>query len=207
MLEKQAVENPTSLVDAPQSFVGLPRFLTLDEVDRLLAAPDVTSRRGLRDHAMIQVLYATGLRVSELVGLRVDGVNLDGGFVRCVGKGNKERVVPLGASARAAVRAYIDDARAGRASEWLFLKSGGEPLTRGGFWKLLKGYVRKASISKNVSPHSLRHSFATHLLERGADLRAVQTMLGHADISTTEIYTHVIRARLKEIYKNSHPRA
>jgi integrase/recombinase XerD len=207
MLEKHTVENPTILVDGPQAFLGLPRFLTVDEVDRLLAAPDLKTRRGLRDHAMIHTLYATGLRVSELVGLRVDGMNLDGAFVRCVGKGNKERVVPLGASARDAVREYIDSARAGHASEWLFLKPNGMPLTRNGFWSLLKRYARKAAIAKNISPHSLRHSFATHLLERGADLRAVQTMLGHADITTTEIYTHVIRARLKEIYKNSHPRA
>ncbi|HEX4998145.1 MAG TPA: tyrosine-type recombinase/integrase, partial [Terriglobia bacterium] len=153
------------------------------------------------------VLYATGLRVSELVGLRVNGVHLDGGFVRCVGKGSKERVVPLGGSARDAVRAYLRAGRAGRASELLFLKSSGDPLTRIGFWRLLKRYLLKAGILKKISPHSLRHSFATHLLERGADLRAVQTMLGHADISTTEIYTHVIRARLKEIYKNTHPRA
>jgi integrase/recombinase XerD len=207
MQEKQTLENPTALVEAPRAFVGLPRFLSLDEVDRLLATPDVSSPRGLRDYAMIQTLYATGLRVSELVGLRVDGVHLEGGFLRCLGKGAKERVVPLGAAARDAVNAYIQDGRAGHASELLFLKSDGNPLTRSGFWRLLKRYVAQAGILKKVSPHSLRHSFATHLLERGADLRAVQTMLGHVDITTTEIYTHVIRARLKEIYKNSHPRA
>jgi integrase/recombinase XerD len=207
LLEKTTTENPTTLVESPRAFVALPRFLSLDEVDRLLLAPDRSNARGLRDHAMIQVLYATGLRVSELVGLRVDGVNLDGGFVRCVGKGSKERVVPLGLAARTAVTAYIQGARGAHASEWLFLKPDGKPLTRSGFWRLLRRYVIKAGILKKVSPHSLRHSFATHLLERGADLRAVQTMLGHADITTTEIYTHVIRARLKEIYKNTHPRA
>jgi integrase/recombinase XerD len=185
----------------------LPRFLSVEEVDRLLACPDPLAPAGLRDRAMIEVLYATGLRVSELVGLKLDGVNLEAGFVRCLGKGSKERVVPLGASAAAAVQAYLQSARGAHPTETLFLTSRGAPLSRMEFWKLLKAYAARAGIRKNISPHVLRHSFATHLLERGADLRAVQMMLGHAEISTTQIYTHVIRERLKQIYKTFHPRA
>jgi integrase/recombinase XerD len=169
--------------------------------------PDRESPIGIRDRAMIEVLYATGLRVSELVGLRLDGVNLDSGFVRCLGKGSKERVVPLGASACDAIRSYLRSARGGHSSETLFLTPRGAPLSRMEFWKILKTYASKAGIRKGISPHVLRHSFATHLLERGADLRAVQMMLGHAEISTTQIYTHVIRERLKQIYKTFHPRA
>jgi len=207
MLEKVIDRNPTAVVEAPRAFVALPHFLTLEEVDRLLAAVQARSRNGLRDKAMIQVLYATGLRVSELVNLRLDGVNLEAGFVRCLGKGSKERVVPLGAAAREAVRSYLDTARGLHASEILFLTSRGNALTRMEFWKILKDCAARAGIRKNISPHVLRHSFATHLLERGADLRAVQMMLGHAEISTTQIYTHVIRERLKQIYKSFHPRA
>lgn len=207
LLEKAMDGNPTAVVEAPRAFVALPHFMTLDEVDRLLAAAEPQNRNGLRDRAMIEVLYATGLRVSELVNLRLDGVNLDAGFLRCVGKGNKERVVPLGAAAREAVKSYLGKARGPHASEILFLTSRGSALTRMEFWKILKHYAEKARIRKNISPHVLRHSFATHLLERGADLRAVQMMLGHAEISTTQIYTHVIRERLKQIYKSFHPRA
>lgn len=207
LLEKATEENPTAVVEAPRAFVPLPHFLTVDEVERLLKAPDPANPNGLRDRAMIEVLYATGLRVSELVGLRLDGVNLDAGFVRCIGKGSKERVVPLGASARDAVRTYLQSARGLHASEVLFLTSRGVPLSRVEFWRILKEYAAKAGIRKSISPHVLRHSFATHLLERGADLRAVQMMLGHSEISTTQIYTHVIRERLKQIYKSFHPRA
>jgi integrase/recombinase XerD len=207
LLEKATDQNPTAVIEAPRSFVPLPHFLTVEEVDRLLATPDQGDPVGRRDRAMIEVLYATGLRVSELVSLRLDGVNLDAGFVRCLGKGSKERVVPLGASARDAVRAYLNSARGHHASDILFLNSRGSPLTRMEFWKILKRYAEKAGIRKGISPHVLRHSFATHLLDRGADLRAVQMMLGHAEISTTQIYTHVIRERLKEIYKSFHPRA
>jgi integrase/recombinase XerD len=206
-MEKGAEENPTLNVEAPRAFFPLPHFLNVDEVDRLLAAPDLSTPRGLRDRAMIEVLYATGLRVSELVGLRVDGVNLDAGFVRCLGKGSKERIVPLGDSACSAVGDYLKRARGPHASELLFLSEKGDPLTRFDFWHSLKEHSARAGIRKNISPHVLRHSFATHLLERGADLRAVQMMLGHANISTTQIYTHVIRERLKEIYKTCHPRA
>ena len=207
LLEKATTENPTSTVEAPRGFFPLPHFLNIEEVDRLLAAPDVTTPLGLRDRAMIEVLYATGLRVSELTGLRVDGVNLQSGFVRCFGKGSKERIVPLGQTACHAVEAYLKDGRGEHASETLFLTPRGAPLTRFEFWEILKRYAAKAEIQKNISPHVLRHSFATHLLDRGADLRAVQMMLGHEDISTTQIYTHVIRERLKQIYKSYHPRA
>jgi len=207
LLEKAIDRNPTAVVDSPRIFVPLPHFLSLEEVDRLLAAPDLQSPVGVRDRAMIEVLYATGLRASELVGLRLDGVNLDSGFVRCLGKGNKERVVPLGAAARDAVADYLKSARGQHASDTLFLTSRGSPLTRMEFWKNLKEYAAKTGIRKRISPHVLRHSFATHLLERGADLRAVQMMLGHAEIATTQIYTHVIRERLKQIYKSFHPRA
>jgi integrase/recombinase XerD len=206
-LEKARQDNPAETVDAPQSFVALPRFLNLEEVERLIAAPDPASPLGLRDRAMLEVLYATGLRVSELVGLRLEGVNLGGGFVRCVGKGSKERIVPLGGPACAAVSVYLEEGRPRHASEYLFLTGRGAPMTRMEFWLILRKHARAAGIRKHISPHVLRHSFATHLLEKGADLRAVQTMLGHANITTTQIYTHVIRERLKEIYKSCHPRA
>jgi integrase/recombinase XerD len=207
LLEKATDQNPTSVVEAPRAFVALPHFLSVAEVDLLLAVPDLETPIGRRDRAMIEVLYATGLRASELVDLRLDGINLEAGFVRCVGKGSKERVVPLGASARDAVKAYLESARGLHASELLFLTTRGARITRMEFWKILKEYAAKAGIRKSISPHVLRHSFATHLLERGADLRAVQMMLGHAEISTTQIYTHVIQERLKEIHKTFHPRA
>ena len=205
--EKATTHNPTTVVERPRAFAPLPHFLSLEEVDRLLAAPDLTDPAGLRDRAMIEVLYATGLRVSELIHLRTDGVNLETGFVRCLGKGNKERVVPLGDSACSAVRAYLAGGRGSHASDLLFLTRNGTALSRMAFWGLLKYYAAHAGIQKSISPHVIRHSFATHLLERDADLRAVQMMLGHVEISTTQIYTHVIRERLKQIYKSFHPRA
>ena len=207
ILDRATEENPTAAVEVPKSWTPLPRFLTLEEVDRLLETPDVSSPAGLRDRAMLEVLYATGLRVSELVGLRLDTVDLENGFVRSIGKGDKERIVPLGESAVAAVQAYIDSGRQKRISPYLFLNYRGERLTRAGFWLILRGHGKRAKIGKKITPHMIRHSFATHLLERGADLRSVQTMLGHADISTTQIYTHVIRERLKQIYQIHHPRA
>jgi integrase/recombinase XerD len=207
LLERATSKNPTSTVEAPRGFLPLPHFLNIEEVDRLLAAPDITTPVGLRDRAMIEVLYATGIRVSELTGLRVDGMNLELGFVRCFGKGSKERIVPIGESACHAVAAYLKNGRAEHASEILFLTSRGAAMSRFDFWEILKRYAAKAEIRKNISPHVLRHSFATHLLDRGADLRAVQMMLGHENISTTQIYTHVIRERLKQIYKSYHPRA
>jgi integrase/recombinase XerD len=207
LLERETTQNPAATVEAPRGVVPLPHFLTLEEVDRLLAVPDLSTPVGLRDRAMIEVLYATGLRVSELTGLRVDGMNLQAGFVRCFGKGSKERIVPLGQSAGQAVEAYLSQGRGEFASEILFLSSNGSAMSRFEFWEILKRYAAKSGIRKNISPHVLRHSFATHLLDRGADLRAVQMMLGHENISTTQIYTHVIRERLKQIYKSCHPRA
>ena len=207
ILEKMTTANPTANIEQPHWWKPLPNVLALDEVDRLLAAPDVGTPNGLRDRAMLEVLYATGLRVSELIGLRLDGVNTNAGFVRCIGKGSKERIVPLGDSAASAVVAYLQARRVHKPTNYLFLNNRGDKLSRMGFWKILRGYGFRAGIKKKLTPHVLRHSFATHLLERGADLRAVQTMLGHSNISTTEIYTHVMRERLKEIYKSYHPRA
>ncbi len=206
-LEGAAGRNPAAAVDPPRAWSRLPRFLTLDEVDRLLAAPDEATRFGRRDRAMLEVLYATGLRVSELVGLTLDAVDLDNGYVRSLGKGGKERVVPLGESAVRAVREYLGEGRSRSTSPFLFLNYRGKRLTRAGFWLILRGYGERAKIRKRITPHMLRHSFATHLLDRGADLRSVQLMLGHTDISTTQIYTHVVRERLRRIYLNHHPRA
>ncbi len=207
VLEKAAVENPSSVIDEPKWWQPLPNVLTIEEVDRLLVAPDISTPKGLRDRAMLEVFYATGLRVSELIGLTLDRVNLEAGFVRCMGKGSKERIVPIGLSAAEAVAAYLKIRRPKNETDHLFLNNGGKKLSRMGMWKILRGYGVQAGIKKKLTPHVLRHSFATHLLERGADLRAVQTMLGHSNISTTEIYTHVMRERLKEIYKSYHPRA
>jgi integrase/recombinase XerD len=204
--------NPADDLQAPRALANLPRFLSLDEVDRLLEMPDVTTPRGLRDRALMEVLYATGLRVSELVGLRIAEVRLEQGFVQCLGKGSKERIVPLGAEAVTWVRRYVAEARPilarRRDSARLFLNArDGKALSRIGFWRLLKEYGRRAGIRAHLSPHVLRHSFATHLLERGADLRAIQAMLGHADLSTTQIYTHVLEARLRQVYDAFHPRS
>jgi integrase/recombinase XerD len=203
--------DPVAEIDMPRPVKRLPEFLDVAEVERLLMAPDPSTPRGLRDKAMIETMYATGLRVTELVTLPADGVDLERGFVLVVGKGSKERVVPLGQVAAAAVTAYLRTARPTfvreRSASALFLRHGGEPLTRQGFWKLLRGYAVQAGVTKRMSPHKLRHSFATHLVENGADLRAVQAMLGHADLSTTEIYTHVNRERLRRLYAEHHPRA
>ncbi len=203
-------ENPAADLQAPRAVSALPHFLSIGEVDALLEAPDVADRRGLRDRALIEVLYATGLRVSELVGLRVTDVHVDQGYVQSVGKGGKERLVPLGDEAAGWVRRYLAESRPaltrGRPQPWLFLNARGGRLSRIGFWKLLKAYGRRAGIRGRLSPHVLRHSFATHLLERGADLRAIQAMLGHADLSTTQIYTHVLEARLRQVYDTFHPR-
>jgi len=205
-------KNPADDLHAPRTLTSLPHSLALDDIDALLQAPDVTTPKGLRDRALIEVLYATGLRVSELVGLRLTDLRTDEGFLKCVGKGSKERVVPIGDTAAEWVQKYIAEARpelAGRkASPWVFVNArGGGRLSRLGFWKILKGYGRRAGVRGRLSPHVLRHSFATHLLERGADLRAIQAMLGHADLSTTQIYTHVLEARLRQVYDRFHPRA
>jgi integrase/recombinase XerD len=211
VLEKIVTEDPTAAVRAPRTWKTLPRFLTLEEVDHLLGAPDPSRNLGVRDAAMVELLYATGLRVSELVSLRTRDLNLEVGYLSCTGKGRKERLVPMGRKASQQVRVYLEQARPslakGGGSQALFLNNRGSAMTRQGFWKILKNYGRAAGLRSRLSPHMLRHSFATHLLERGADLRSVQMMLGHADISTTQIYTHINRERLKKIYKDFHPRA
>ena len=209
-LERKLDESPAADLKAPRAWPALPKFLDLDEVDRLLAQPDVSTPRGLRDKALIEVLYASGMRVSELIGVKPGELRLDEGYLTCLGKGDKERIVPLGDQAVDWLRRYISDGRSRLARErstpWLFVNGRGGPLSRVGVWKLLKTYGLKAGITREISPHVLRHSFATHLLERGADLRAIQVMLGHADLSTTQIYTHVLEARLRAVYDKYHPR-
>jgi integrase/recombinase XerD len=203
-------QNPAKLVDLPKSGLKLPTVLNVEEVARLLAAPDPDKPAGQRDAAMLELIYAAGLRVTELVGLRMTSINLEAGFVRVLGKGSKERVVPIGSKAITRVQAYLKDGRRRLlkdiTSSYLFVARAGKPMTRQGFWKLLKRYALKAGLQQRVTPHSMRHSFASHLLEGGADLRAVQMMLGHADIATTQIYTHVAQKRLIEIHKKCHPR-
>jgi integrase/recombinase XerD len=203
--------NPAEDFQAPRRIGALPRFLSASDVDAVIAAPDVSTPGGLRDRALIEVLYATGLRVSELVGLRLTDVRLSEGWLQCLGKGHKERIIPLGAEAAAWLHRYLTDSRPiltrRRESPWVFVNArGGARLSRGGFWKILKAHGRSAGITAPLSPHVIRHSFATHLLERGADLRAIQAMLGHADLSTTQIYTHVLEARLRHVYDAFHPR-
>jgi integrase/recombinase XerD len=210
-VERRLPSNPADDLRSPRAWPALPKFLSLEEVDRLLEQPDTTSPRGLRDKALIELLYATGLRVSELIGLRAGDLNLEEGYLTCVGKGDKQRMVPLGQTAADWVRRYMREGRAAlvkqRASPWLFVNArDGGPLSRVGFWKVLKAYGKAAGLSRDLSPHVLRHSFATHLLERGADLRMIQVMLGHADLSTTQIYTHVLEARLRAVYDKFHPR-
>lgn len=203
--------NPTRGLEAPRNWRSLPKALTTDEVEALLATPRAGDARGIRDTAMIELLYATGLRVSELVGLRLADLQLDAAYLRCWGKGEKERVVPLGGEADASLQRYLAQARPvllkGTRSEFVFINHRGRPLTRQGFWKILREYGVKAGIASPLSPHVLRHSFATHLLENGADLRSLQILLGHADISTTQIYTLVNRERLKRVHDQFHPRA
>lgn len=209
--EKLSAADPTEDLDTPKHAKKLPVYLTLDEVERLLGAPDERSVAGIRDRAMFETLYATGLRVSELVKLKAADVNLTDGYLMTMGKGRKERVVPLGKHAAEKVRAYLSASRPsllkGKTEATLFVTPRRKGFTRQGFWKLLKRYAFKARIDKPLSPHKLRHSFATHLVERGADLRAVQAMLGHADLSTTQIYTHVNAARLRSVYDSAHPRS
>jgi integrase/recombinase XerD len=202
--------SPARLLAAPKLPQRLPGVLSRQEVDLLLSQPDVLNHRGQRDKAMLELLYATGLRVSELVGLNISNINLEAGYVRMVGKGSKERMVPMGSRALEVLRAYLSEGRVrllkNKSSSSLFLNSRAEPITRQGFWKIIKKYGRKAGIKKEITPHKLRHSFASHLLEGGADLRSVQVMLGHADISTTQIYTHITKKRLKQIHEKYHPR-
>ena len=202
---------PTEHIESPKTWKRLPKFLSVEEVERLLTTPDTATPRGLRDKAMLEVLYATGLRVSELVGLKVADIQQEAGYVRCLGKGNKERVVPVGKQALAALEAYLRRGRPSlskrQSSPHLFLSQRGRGMTRQNFWQLLRQRARQAGVRTRLTPHVLRHSFATHLLEGGADLRSVQMLLGHADISTTQIYTHVAQERLRNIYRAHHPRA
>jgi integrase/recombinase XerD len=211
--EGDVAKNPTALVDLPKGGRKLPNFLTLDEVDRLLSSSHARAQEGsegVRNDAMLELLYATGLRVSELVNLSVDDLHLDRGFLRTIGKGSKERIVPIGKSALQAIQLYLATAREtlrkGRSTQALFVTRLGKSMSRQMFWKLLKDLARRAGIRKEMSPHVLRHSFATHLVQRGADLRSVQAMLGHADISTTQIYTHLNLSHLKSVAAK-HPRA
>ncbi len=210
-LERRQDSSPADDLRPPKAWPALPKFLSLEEVDRLLAQPDTATPRGRRDKALIEVLYATGLRVSELVSLRAGDLSLDEGYLTCIGKGDKQRMVPLGQQAVDWVRRYLRDGRTAllhkKTSPWLFVNArDGGPLSRIGFWKVLKAYGLAAGIAAPISPHVLRHSFATHLLDRGADLRMIQMMLGHADLSTTQIYTHVLEARLRTVYDRFHPR-
>lgn len=212
ILDRYITGDPTENLESPRTWRTLPGYLTGAEVESLLSQPDLSQLQGLRDRAMLELLYATGLRVSELIGLRITEVNLEAGFLTTTGKGNKQRIVPVGDAAVGYLRTYLSEARnrlLGKtaSSPYLFLTRRGRPMTRQNFWMLVEKYGRLAGIPKHLSPHTLRHSFATHLLEHGADLRSVQLMLGHADISTTQIYTHVSRERLKKIYDKYHPRS
>ncbi|TYO99704.1 tyrosine recombinase XerD subunit [Geothermobacter ehrlichii] len=208
--EGLTADDPTARIEAPKNLPPLPKSLTQDEVERLLASPVGDEPLALRDRAMLEVLYATGLRVSELVSLELGQLQLDAGFLRAFGKGSKQRIVPLGEPATEALIRYLAEGRpclvGDRRQEKVFLNRSGLGLTRQGFWKMMKRRAAMAGITKNITPHTLRHSFATHLLDNGADLRSVQTMLGHADISTTQIYTHVSRERLRRIHEKHHPR-
>lgn len=209
-IENHADNNPASLIDAPKAVNKLPDVLSFTEVEKLLAAPAGNSPVDIRDRAMLEILYATGLRVSELVHLKVSDVNRHAGFLFTVGKGGKERLVPMGEASAAILEQYLDSVREKLDkkgdSEYLFLSRLGDSMTRQAFWNIIKKRANQIGINKNISPHTLRHSFATHLLENGADLRNVQIMLGHADLSSTQIYTHVTRERLKRIHEEFHPR-
>ena len=208
--EKILRHNPAKLIDLPKTSLKLPHVLSRDEIERLLETPDTHKPLGVRDAAMLELIYAAGLRVSELINLKLQDINLEAGFVRIFGKGSKERIVPIGMHAREKINHYLKTVRPMRlkqmSSPYLFIARAGKPMTRQGFWKLLRRYAILAGLSKKITPHSFRHSFASHLLEGGADLRAVQIMLGHVDISTTQIYTHVTREHLKKLHKKFHPR-
>jgi integrase/recombinase XerD len=211
LMEGYLSEDPAMTIESPRFRHSLPEFLSIAEVDRLLKQPDTSTVVGLRDRAMIELLYSCGLRVSELCGLRVGDLRMEDGCLRCIGKGDKERLVPVGKQALNVIQTYLRESRpkllGDGSSPNLFLHQKGGQMNRIIVWKTLGKYGRKAALRKAITPHMLRHSFATHLLDRGADLRSVQIMLGHADIATTQIYTHVVEERLKQVYKAHHPRA
>jgi integrase/recombinase XerD len=208
--ERLLKNDVTSLIESPRLWQKIPQTLSLNEVESLLSQPNIRDTQGIRDRAILETLYATGMRASEAVNLKVDGLNLDIGFLRCIGKGSKERVIPLGRKAIMSLKRYLGITRPKllkrKESEFLFLNRFGKKISRQSLWKIIKKYARQARIKKPIRPHILRHSFATHLLERGADLRSVQEMLGHANISTTQIYTHINKERLKTIHRLFHPR-
>lgn len=213
VLDRRLAHNPAEDLQAPRAWPALPTFLSLQDVDALLDQPDVSTPLGLRDRAMFELLYATGMRVSELIGVSAADLHLDEHYLTCIGKGNKERLIPIGKQAAGWVKRYQRDSRPalaahakGKTSPRLFVNARGGSLSRVGFWKILKVHGAAAGLPRTLSPHVIRHSFATHLLERGADLRAIQMMLGHADLSTTQIYTHVLEARLRVVYNRFHPR-
>lgn len=209
--EQYLKKDPTLNLESPKMEKKLPKVMTIKEVDLLLKQPDTREPLGLRDKAMLELLYATGIRVSEMIFLNIDNINLEMGYLRCMGKGSKERVVPIGNIASKAINEYLLKGRQkilkNISEPALFVNHYGNRLTRQGFWKIIKSYAEKANINKKITPHTLRHSFATHLLENGADLRSVQEMLGHSDISTTQIYTHLTKKKIREIYEKTHPRA
>jgi integrase/recombinase XerD len=213
MVDGRLAASPADDLRPPRAWQALPRYLSVEDVDKLIEQPDVGTAKGLRDRALIELLYATGMRVSELIGLRPADVNLEASYLTCTGKGDKQRIVPIGDQAAAWVLRYTRESRpvlvGRRKTPRLFVnaRGGGTALTRVGFWKILKRYAASAGLPRTLSPHMLRHSFATHLLERGADLRAIQMMLGHADLSTTQIYTHVLEQRMRSVYDRFHPRA
>lgn len=208
--EEIITADPVKMVDIPKTGFYLPEVMTIEEIEKLLSVPDKTVPRELRNAAMIEIIYGAGLRVSELINMKMQDINFDAGFVRIFGKGSRERVVPVGSHARAQTLEWIRSGRpqmlVNTASRYLFVARAGKPMTRQGFWKIIKRYSLKAGIRRNITPHTFRHSFATHLIEGGADLRSVQTMLGHADIATTQIYTHISKAHLLEMHQKFHPR-
>lgn len=209
--EKYAAKDPTVLIETPKYERKLPDVLSIDEIDLLLTTPETSKNNGYRDRTMLELLYATGIRVSELINIEVEDVNLLMGFVKVFGKGNKERIIPLGETVIELLKTYIENVRPQllkkQVTHTLFLNMQGKPLTRQGIWKIIKQTGAKAGIQKRLTPHTLRHTFATHLLENGADLRAVQEMLGHSDISTTQLYTHVSKTQIRKMYQQYHPRA
>ncbi|NLW90465.1 MAG: site-specific tyrosine recombinase XerD [Syntrophomonadaceae bacterium] len=211
ILEDYVSVNPTQDLETPKVKRKLPVVLTIEEVDHMMEQPNVMLPLGLRDRAMLELMYGTGIRVSEMLSLQIEDVNPTAGFLRCFGKGRKERIIPVNQTSLDWIQRYIARVRNGllrnQSGRTLFLNAHGRPMTRQGFFKILGNYADKAELKKDVTPHTLRHSFATHLLENGADLRAVQEMLGHSDISTTQIYTHLTKSRLREVYQHCHPRA